>query len=451
MFSSIVLFAFGIIASVNGFYSSSDDVIQLDPSNFDRLVVQSSDLWIVEFYAPWCGHCQSLTPEWKRAATALKGIVKIGAVDADTHKSLGQQYGVQGFPTIKIFGTNKRSPTNYQGGRTADAIVDQAITQLKTIANERLGKRGGGSSGGSGSGSGSGSGGNDAIELTDSNFESTVLDSEDPWLVEFMAPWCGHCKNLAPEWARAATELKGKVKLGVVDATVHTQIAQRYGVQGFPTIKFFPAGKKDGQAEDYNGGRTSSDIVAWAMDKHQANLPPPEVYEITNQAVLDNNCAEKQLCIISFLPNILDCQSACRNQHIQMLKKFAENYKRNGWGWLWVEAFRQQKLEESVGIGGFGYPAQVAINARKGKYAVLKGAFSESGISAFLKELSSGRLTSPLVPLSGVAEGKLPTIVDSEAWDGQDGKLDVVEDIDLSDVNLDDDEDVDVKKKKVDL
>jgi protein disulfide-isomerase A6 len=55
--------------------------------------------------------------------------------------------------------------------------------------------------------------------------------------------------------------LKGKVKLGVVDATVHTQIAQRYGVQGFPTIKFFPAGKKDGQAEDYNGGRTSSVCV----------------------------------------------------------------------------------------------------------------------------------------------------------------------------------------------
>ena len=66
------------------------------------------------------------------------------------------------------------------------------------------------------------------------------------------------CKNLAPEWARAATELKGKVKLGVVDATVHTQLAQRYGVQGFPTIKFFPSGAKDGQAEDYGGGRTSS-------------------------------------------------------------------------------------------------------------------------------------------------------------------------------------------------
>jgi protein disulfide-isomerase A6 len=134
-----------------------------------------------------------------------------------------------------------------------------------------------------------------------------------------------------------------------------------------------------------------------------------------------------------------------------MLKKFGESYKRNGWGWLWVEAFRQPKLEESVGIGGFGYPAQVAINARKGKYVVLKGSFSETGISAFLKELSTGRLTSPLVPLSGVTDGKLPTIDDSQPWDGKDGKLDVVEDIDLSDVNFDDDDDVDVKKKKVDL
>jgi protein disulfide-isomerase A6 len=191
MFSSVVLFAFGIIVSVNGFYSSSDDVVQLDPSNFDRLVIQSSDLWIVEFYASWCGRkflflmmlfiisfylfsdCQQLTPEWKRAATALKGIVKIGAVDADTHKSLGQQYGVSGFPTIKVFGTNKRSPTNYQGGRTADAIVDQALSQLKTIVNERMGKRGGGSSsGGGGSGSGDGK---DAVELTDSNFQVNYL------------------------------------------------------------------------------------------------------------------------------------------------------------------------------------------------------------------------------------------------------------------------------------
>lgn len=62
----------------------------------------------------------------------------------------------------------------------------------------------------------------DVVELTDDNFDKTVLNSEDMWLVEFYAPWCGHCKNLAPEWAAAATQLKGKVKLGALDATVNT-------------------------------------------------------------------------------------------------------------------------------------------------------------------------------------------------------------------------------------
>ena len=70
----------------------------------------------------------------------------------------------------------------------------------------------------------------DVIELTDSNFDEKVLGSDDLWLVEFFAPWCGHCKNLAPEWAKAATSLKGKVKVAAVDATVHTVIANRFGV-----------------------------------------------------------------------------------------------------------------------------------------------------------------------------------------------------------------------------
>ena len=70
----------------------------------------------------------------------------------------------------------------------------------------------------------------DVIELNDQNFEKMVLQSDDMWLVEFFAPWCGHCKNLAPHWASAATELKGKVKLGALDATVNTVMANRYGV-----------------------------------------------------------------------------------------------------------------------------------------------------------------------------------------------------------------------------
>ena len=62
-----------------------------------------------------CGHCQSLAPAWKKAATVLKGVVNVGAVDADSHKELAGQYGIRGFPTIKIFGANKNKPEDYQG------------------------------------------------------------------------------------------------------------------------------------------------------------------------------------------------------------------------------------------------------------------------------------------------------------------------------------------------
>ncbi len=111
---------------------------------------------------------------------------------------------------------------------------------------------------------------------------------------------CGHCKNLAPEWARAATELKGKFKLGALDATVHTSMSSRYGIQGFPTIKYFPGGKKEfSSAEDYDGGRTSSDIVRWASDKWVVNLPPPEIIQVSAAEPLDRGH------IVKCVPNVL--------------------------------------------------------------------------------------------------------------------------------------------------
>lgn len=161
------------------FYEKGD-VVELNDSNFNRLVIQSDEIWVVEFYAPWCGHCQQLVPEYTKLASALKGVVKVGAVNADEHKQVGGQYGVKGFPTIKIFGANKQKPTDYNNQRTAQAIADAALAEAKAKVTAKLGGRGG-SSGGS-------SGGDDVIELTDSNFDKLVLESDDVWLVEFFAP-----------------------------------------------------------------------------------------------------------------------------------------------------------------------------------------------------------------------------------------------------------------------
>ncbi|XP_045584983.1 protein disulfide-isomerase A6 homolog [Procambarus clarkii] len=424
----IIIYAV-FVGGASALYSPSSGVIDLTPSNFQQEVINSDEVWIVEFYAPWCGHCEALVPEYKKAAQALKGVVKVGAVNANDHQSLAGQYGVRGFPTIKIFGLDKNKPEEFNGQRTAQSIVDAGLKAAKEKVNAQMSGKKSSSSGGRGGDSGSSGSADDVIELTDNNFEKLVLKSDEQWLVEFFAPWCGHCKNLAPHWQKAATELKGKIKLGALDATVHTVMARRYGVQGYPTIKFF----NKGEVEEYNGGRTSSDIVAWANDKVSANIPPPEVTQITDEESLEEACKEHPICIIAVLPHILDCQSKCRNNYITTLTKLGDKYKQKMWGWVWSEAMAQSDLEQALDIGGFGYPALAALNAKKMQFALLKGSFSEEGINEFLRDISYGR--GRTAPVRGA---QLPSVTKIEPWDGKDGALPEEEDIDLSDVDLDD-------------
>lgn len=428
-----VLGIFGtLLVTVNAFYSASD-VVELSQNDFNNEVIQSDELWLVEFYAPWCGHCQSLAPEWKKAASALKGIVKIGAVDADKHQSLGGQYGVQGFPTIKIFGLNKNKPDDYNGARSAQGITDAALNSLRSIVRDRLGGK---------SGSGSGKKSSDSksdkkavIELTDDTFDANVIGSSDIWMVEFYAPWCGHCKRLEPEWAEAAIEINeqtgGKVKLAAVDATANQMLAGRYGVRGYPSIKIFH--KDEDAPVDYEGGRSKSDFVARALEMFAESSPAPELQEITDGDVLKKTCDDHQLCVVAVLPHILDTGASGRNDYLNIMKAMANKYKKKFWGWLWTEGGAQTELEDCLGIGGFGYPAMAAINARKMKYALLKGSFSEQGINEFLRELSYGRGSTS--PVKGAA---FPNINMVDPWDGKDGQLPIEEDIDLSDVDLED-------------
>jgi len=65
-------------------YKSPGPVVELTAANFKKEVTDDKDtMWLVEFYAPWCGHCKSLAPSWELVAKQLKGVVKIGAVDMD--------------------------------------------------------------------------------------------------------------------------------------------------------------------------------------------------------------------------------------------------------------------------------------------------------------------------------------------------------------------------------
>ncbi|CAN0914310.1 Protein disulfide-isomerase like 2-2 [Linum grandiflorum] len=369
-------------------YTASTPVVQLTPSNFKSKVLNSNGVVLVEFYAPWCGHCQALTPAWEKAATVLKGVVTVAALNADEHKSFAQEYGIRGFPSIKVFIPGK-PPADYQGAREAKPIVDFAIKQVKALLKDRL-------DGKSTSGPSEKSEPNLSVQLNSRNFDELVIKSKELWIVEFFAPWCGHCKNLAPEWKKAAANLKGKVKLGHVDCDEEKSLMSRFNVQGFPTILVFGTDKDSPMT--YEGARTASAIESFALVQLETDVAPPEVTELTGPDVMEEKCGSAAICFVSFLPDILDSKAEGRNNYV------------------WVAAGKQPNLEKSVGVGGYGYPALVALNVKKGVFAPLKSAYELEHIREFVKE--AGRGGKGNLPLEGAAE-----IVKTEPWDGKDGQI----------------------------
>ncbi|KAL6100531.1 dnajc10 [Pungitius sinensis] len=193
-------------------------VVILDPSSFSEKVKGRAEgqIWAVDFYAPWCGPCQALIPEWRRMARLLSGQVLVGSVDCQRFQSFCQGQSVRSYPEIRLYPGNSRQPdryTSYNGWhRDAHSLRSWALSSLPKAS----------------------------VDLTPESFKSLVLLGQDHWILDFYAPWCGPCQHFAPEFEVLARVLKGKVRAGKVDCQAHHQTCQSAGITAYPTVRFYP-------------------------------------------------------------------------------------------------------------------------------------------------------------------------------------------------------------------
>eukprot|EP00742_Colponemidia_sp_Colp-10_P003020 GILJ01003222.1.p1 GENE.GILJ01003222.1~~GILJ01003222.1.p1 ORF type:complete len:506 (-),score=101.83 GILJ01003222.1:92-1516(-) len=335
----------------------------LTSSSFNKIVMNPKKNVLVEFYAPWCGFCKKLAPEYEAVGLTFSKDAEIVVAKIDVTKERGpaERFKVNGFPTLKFFPAGKhKKAVEYDGGRDGASLVKflnqyaaaprvlggalsslfgrakeidslagqfistSSVAEKKNILNEFRGMR-------SKYVDDAAKGlpiyeevmekilneGEDWIkqerdrvdsmladlspfkgiypqyklrknildafspdwedayvdsfvtDLDESNFDSVVDGSKDVF-VEFYAPWCGHCKQLAPEYELVAKQFKksNSVVVAKVDATAAKAVGDRFDIKGFPTLKFFPKGRKS--PVDYNGGRNAAAISRYIRE--QANM-----------------------------------------------------------------------------------------------------------------------------------------------------------------------------------
>jgi len=269
--------------------------------------VRAHPFSVVEFYAPWCGHCQALAPKYRSAAAQLRGRVAFGKMDDTDEENRrlragsGEMYNFTHFPALVVFfdeattarvghqvlesdglyGPQRDALGNlwdrYYGGTESEEIVwwlTQMLEGRNPIVEEREVLKPGLYKTFSANVDEGANGKPAVVDIDPAGLAAIASEREDDnrlWVVEFYSDRCPHCKQLLPEVVKAAKRVKGtigrsKVGFAAINARVFFEETDKWGITGLPWVTAWYRGKK---LEDMAGLSDASSIIRWATRMHE--------------------------------------------------------------------------------------------------------------------------------------------------------------------------------------
>ncbi|KAI0250506.1 thioredoxin-domain-containing protein [Lactifluus subvellereus] len=218
----------------------------------------ASGYWFVEHFSPYCHHCREFSSTWDELVDNYAGShVSLAQVDCVVYGDLCNANGVSGYPHMNLYRDGTLQAT-FVGLRSHERIVDfieehTGVSEPSRSApppelpehdlqTPHSGRNPHG----------------EVLALTPETFPSVVTDGDV--FVKFFAPWCGHCKKLAPTWVKLAKELQHSVTVAEVNCEDYKSLCSTEGVTGFPMLFFYPT---SGKKTEYTGNRKFEALNDW--------------------------------------------------------------------------------------------------------------------------------------------------------------------------------------------
>ncbi|KAG1740372.1 thioredoxin-like protein [Suillus lakei] len=243
----------------------------LTPQDFKQTIADG--VWFIEHFSPYCRHCRNFEPTWNRVVDEFKKKPDLGIhmaqVNCALNGDLCTENGVTGYPQMNLY-RNGQFVEIFTKDRDFDILVDfllaraeptaNSLTSSTTVEQEEMAaeivpvdenlviQASQVESNPSG----------DVISLTSETFDNFVAQA--PTFVKFFAPWCGHCKKLAPTWTQVARRMQHKLNIAEVNCDEFKSLCSKQGVTGYPMLFYYSHGAKT----EYTGSRKYEPLVAFA-------------------------------------------------------------------------------------------------------------------------------------------------------------------------------------------